>query len=88
MSLIEQLPTPLSMSAQLIPATPDAEEHIHIDMIFELIADAEAPPQVAEGEVSSVRWLTHGEILNHDLATFDAVRAFAAARLIEASTNP
>ena len=60
----EQLPTPLSMSAQLIPATPDAEEHIHIDMMSEVIV----ADDVSDGDIAvssgdtpiDFNWYTQG----------------------------
>jgi 8-oxo-dGTP pyrophosphatase MutT (NUDIX family) len=74
-----QLPTPLTMSAQLIPAGKTDGEHIHMDMMYELFADLQLPSE-AEDEVSSARWFTRDEVLN-GLKTFDAVRTYARERM-------
>ncbi|MGN8027401.1 NUDIX hydrolase [Microbacterium sp. 22242] len=75
-----QLPTPLTMSAQLIPATAEDPEHIHIDMMYELVGDRTPALSTAEREVAGARWFARAEVLSEP-RTFDAVRAFARERL-------
>ncbi|MEI3845576.1 MULTISPECIES: NUDIX hydrolase [unclassified Microbacterium] len=77
-----QLPSPLTMSAQLIPPGPRDTEHIHIDMMFELVADPGEAVTYETREVSGARWFTRAEILREDL-TFDAVTAYARDRMID-----
>lgn len=75
-----QLPAPFSMAVQLIPESSKDVEHIHMDMMYQLIADDGADTTAMESEVEHVRWCARAEILE-ELATVDSVRAFARKRL-------
>lgn len=78
-----QLPTPLTMSAQLIPENARDKEHIHIDMMFELVAASLERTSADQREVAEVRWFTRQEVLLEP-ETFDAVRTYARERLTDA----
>ncbi|MCT1607089.1 NUDIX domain-containing protein [Nesterenkonia massiliensis] len=76
-----QLPTPFAMAAQRIPPSPkDPEEHIHMDLMYRLEADDDAPLTAAEAEVSDVGWFTREQI--DQLDTTESVRRFAHAQLL------
>ena len=71
-----QIPRPLALQYQLIPAGSEGSEHIHLDLVYHLTADEEtvAVPQLSE--VNAVRWMTKDEILD-SREVFDSVRGFA-----------
>lgn len=75
-----QIPSPLTMSAQVIAANSRDPEHIHIDMMFELVADPADLLDPQRAEVADVRWFTRAEVLAEEF-TFDAVRSFARQRM-------
>lgn len=77
-----QLPTPLTMSAQLIPKNGRDREHIHIDMMFELVANNADRQLANEREVAEIRWFSRHEVLQEP-ETFDAVRTYARERLAD-----
>lgn len=76
-----QLPTPFATAAQLIPASAKDIEHIHMDLMYRLIADDSAPFRPHETEVDAARWFTREEILQGG-GSPDSARAFAARHLL------
>lgn len=77
-----QLPTPFATAAQLIPASPKDIEHIHVDLMYQLIADDTGSLLGSESEVDAVRWFTRAEILGGD-GSPDSARAFATRHLVK-----
>lgn len=77
-----QLPTPFATAAQLIPASPKDIEHIHMDLMYLLIADDAAAPRAQEAEVDAARWFTRAEILQGE-GSPDSARAFAVRHLVD-----
>ncbi|GAA1825760.1 NUDIX hydrolase [Nesterenkonia flava] len=77
-----QLPTPFAMAAQLIPESHKDVEHIHMDLMYFLVADEGTSLTVLETEVDDARWFSQAEVLD-GLLTPDSVRSFAQAHLKE-----
>lgn len=79
-TLDEQLDAPISMSYQLIPARPNEESHIHMDMAFLLAADPNHNELDADlREVNAAGWFTLDEI--EALDAFPSVKAHAKSLL-------
>mgnify|MGYP001299840208 CR=1 FL=1 len=66
-----QLPTPFCMLHEYIPASQHDEAHMHIDFIFLLEPENEAPLSIAPKEVEEARWMSLEEVCRCD--TFDSV---------------
>lgn len=75
-----QLPTPFSMAAQLIPESHKDVEHIHMDLMYLLVADDDVPLTAQEYEVDAAGWFTQQDVLG-GLTTTDSVRTFAQEQL-------
>lgn len=49
---VPQLPTPFCMLAEVIPAGPKEEEHVHIDFVYVIEIDLSEPLDICREEVS------------------------------------
>ncbi len=75
-----QLPSPIFILHEHIPATHKEDQHMHVDFIFLLKAHAVALTK-AENEVHDARWFSLDQI--EHLETFDAVKAIARTILAD-----
>jgi 8-oxo-dGTP pyrophosphatase MutT (NUDIX family) len=74
---VPQLPAPLYLLSEPIPANARDEEHIHLDFIYVLEVEVAATLTLCQDEVAGARWV-HGERIA-DLDTFDNVRNICQA---------
>jgi len=77
-----QMPTPLCVLYEKIPANAKEEEHMHYDFVYLMVAK-DTQIQVAEREVAQVEWLSKDQIAACD--TFEGVRKMCVQVLEEMS---
>lgn len=77
-----QIPRPYALLYQLIPESKKDVEHIHLDMVYALLADDSSLPAAQLEEVHDARWRTKAEVLAAD-DVFDSVKGFARQYMVE-----
>jgi 8-oxo-dGTP pyrophosphatase MutT (NUDIX family) len=74
---VAQLPAPLYMLAEPIPANAREEEHIHLDCIYVVEVEVAATLTLCQDEVAGARWVDGAQLA--DLDTFENVRNICQA---------
>lgn len=70
-----QVPSPYTVFREVIPATSQEAEHIHIDLLYVMEHEKVQPVAIAEQELAHVGWFTRDEV--EALDTFESVRLLA-----------